>query len=178
MNNFVDLLKQAREENAPYKLFKAVYKDAPKFDQFLDYAVRSKDLGNFRSDREGFYILNSTELEYIPDFINAKDFYNAVKEAYGEKLGQHSLSVIISEHYRNISDVSGVKKHFDPIDTVHWNCVGATIWKIWNSEDNAIEVLMEPGDVIYVAEGNVHEVESLTPRAGIIFTAGEGYKAE
>lgn len=168
-------LKEARKNNLPFKVFKGIMQESPTWNQFLNYVEKTKEFGNYRSDREGFYILNSTEISYISDFPNIKNFYNAILSAYGKELVQKSLSVILSETYRNIAPISGVARHSDPIDTIHWAAIGASMWKLWDSEGNLTEILLEPGDIIYVKDGNEHEVESITPRAGIIFTAGEGY---
>jgi len=119
--------------------------------------------------------MNSTEVSHINDFPNIQNFYEAVVEAYKDlALPNYGMTTIVSKIYRNFSDISGVKRHTDPIDTIHWQCVGATIWHAWDKEGNMTEYLVEPGDVMFINYEHEHEVDSITPRAGILFTAGEG----
>jgi hypothetical protein len=176
MERLTNLIKQAKAENAPHKLFKAIFEESASMDQFLDYVERSKKIGNYRSDQPGFYIMNSTEISHISDFPNIQNFYDAVVEAYKDyNLPNYGMTTIVSEIYRNFSNISGVKRHTDPIDTIHWQCVGATIWHAWDKDGNMTEYLVEPGDVMFINYEHEHEVDSITPRAGILFTAGAGY---
>ena len=176
MNNLTELIRKAREEKAPHRLFKAVFKESASWEDFLDWVERSKSVNKYRENAEGLYIMNSTTLEDIINFKNIQEFHNSVLEAYEKnELPSYGMTVIVSKIYRNQNVVSGITRHTDPIDTIHWQCVGATLWHAWDDQGNMTEYIVEPGDVIFINYEHEHEVESLTPRAGILFTAGTGY---
>jgi hypothetical protein len=42
-------------------------------------------------------------------------------------------------------------------------------------DGNETEFLVEPVDIVFVAKGHQHIVESITPRASLIFTAEDRY---
>jgi len=52
--------------------------------------------------------------------------------------------------------------HKDTTDVWFWQCQGKTKWTI-----NKKEYILKPGDLIFVPKGIIHNVVSLTPRAGI-----------
>ena len=52
--------------------------------------------------------------------------------------------------------------HKDNLDVWFWQCQGKTKWKVKRKE-----YILKPGDLIFVPKGIVHNVTSLTPRAGI-----------
>lgn len=59
-------------------------------------------------------------------------------------------------------------KHSDPVDVFYWQCVGDVKWTL-SYENKEESFVLNPGDVIYVPTGIIHEVKSLTPRASISF---------
>lgn len=76
--------------------------------------------------------------------------------------------------------------HKDDHDVVSWHCQGTMEWRIYGSEtENELwkqhknikidspydSYILEPGDVIYVPTGTIHEVVALEPRASLILQA-------
>jgi len=53
-------------------------------------------------------------------------------------------------------------KHNDTMDVYFWQCQGATKWVV---EDD--EVILNPGDLIYIPKGVYHNVIPLSPRLGV-----------
>lgn len=53
--------------------------------------------------------------------------------------------------------------HKDSMDVYFWQCQGVTKWII----DNKDEVILNPGDLIYVPKGVYHKVIPLSPRLGV-----------
>tara|TARA_Y100000114_G_scaffold59471_1_gene54417 strand:- start:1279 stop:1689 length:411 start_codon:yes stop_codon:yes gene_type:complete len=53
-------------------------------------------------------------------------------------------------------------KHKDTVDVYYWQCQGMTRWMI---EDR--DVVLNPGDLMYVPMGVYHSVSPLTPRLGV-----------
>lgn len=62
-------------------------------------------------------------------------------------------------------------KHHDPVDVMYCQFIGSVIWKIEYPE-TVEHFILNPGDMIYVPSGIMHEVTSLTPRAAISFMFG------
>ena len=53
-------------------------------------------------------------------------------------------------------------KHKDTMDVYYWQCQGVTQWVV---EDK--NVILNPGDLIYIPSGMYHSVTPLSPRLGI-----------
>jgi mannose-6-phosphate isomerase-like protein (cupin superfamily) len=156
-----------------HKIFKKALVKTPSWQNMQDYIEFSKTAGNYRSDYEGFYILHCKEDHDISDFDGAAEFLKVMGAVYGEdNPSQSCFTFVISENYRAVAEKSGIMKHTDTTDTIHWNVVGATIWTLYQ-DGQANEYLVEPGDIVYIQYGTEHGVESLTPRAGIVYSGGE-----
>jgi mannose-6-phosphate isomerase-like protein (cupin superfamily) len=155
-----------------HKIFKKALVQTPSWQNFMDYVELSRTAGNYRSDYEGFYILHVDQFHDISHFNGAAEFLRVMGEVYGSKASQGQFTFVISENYRALAERSGITKHTDTTDTIHWNTVGATIWTLYQN-GQANEYLVEPGDIVYIKYGTEHGVESLTPRAGIVFSGGE-----
>ena len=54
--------------------------------------------------------------------------------------------------------------HSDDCEVLFWQCIGQTQWTI-----NENIYTLSPGDCVYVPQGTLHEVKSLSPRMGISF---------
>jgi mannose-6-phosphate isomerase-like protein (cupin superfamily) len=160
------------DPNINHKIFKKALVQTPSWQNFIDYVEFSRTAGNYRSDYEGFYILHVDQFHDISHFNGAEEFLKVMGEVYGSKASQGQFTFVISENYRALTERSGITKHTDTTDTIHWNTVGATIWTL-HQDGQANEYLVEPGDIVYIKYGTEHGVESLTPRAGIVFSGGE-----
>lgn len=60
-------------------------------------------------------------------------------------------------------------RHLDPKDVFYLQCQGSVIWKV-EVNNEIVEYLLEPGDLLFVPAEIYHEVFSLEPRAAISFT--------
>lgn len=152
----------------------AIETDSSQWSDFFDYIEKTKIDGNFRSDFNGFYILNNVQRDDLYKFKNAGTFENQCAEAYEEPIkSRHGFSIVLSEltQGKDGAEISGIMRHTDPHDTIHLNYVGESLWNIYD-EDGKHEYHLKPGDVIWVRKDIEHEVSSLMPRAGIIFCAG------
>ena len=174
MNNFTEELRLAKDNNLTHKVFRNVLEPSKDFDMFFDYIEKTKVDGNYRSDIDGFYILNGVQKDDLYKFQNAENFENQCALAYEEPIrSRHGFSIVISELVMDEPEVkvSGIMKHTDPHDTIHWDYIGESLWTIYDNEGE-YEYHLMPGDVIYVATEIHHQVKSITKRAGIIFCAG------
>lgn len=62
--------------------------------------------------------------------------------------------------------------HIDNRETIYWQCIGQAVWHIYENYDDKYplaEYVLEPGDVIYVAEGVIHQIRADQPRAALGF---------
>jgi len=165
-----------------HKIFKKALVQTPSWQNMLDYIEFSKTAGNYRSDYEGFYILHCGVDHDISNFNGVAEFLNAMGKVYEKEdsssnaldhqTSQACLTFVISENYRAIANNSGIMRHTDTTDTIHWQAVGATMWTLYQ-DGKAHEYLVEPGDIVFIKYGTEHGVESLTPRAGIVYSGGE-----
>jgi mannose-6-phosphate isomerase-like protein (cupin superfamily) len=174
MDDLVKEFKDAIEDpNVNHKIFKKAFVTTPTWDDMQGYIEFSKTAGNYRSDYEGFYILHCKEHHDISHMKGTKEFLEFMGKVYDKvPATQDCFTFVISENYRALTDLSGIKKHTDTTDTIHWTTVGATIWTLYQ-DGQAHEYLVEPGDIVFIKYGTEHGVESLTPRAGIVYSGGE-----
>ena len=165
-----------------HKIFKKAMVQTPSWQNMMDYVEFSRTAGNYRSDLPGFFILHVgldhdiSHFNGVAEYIKVMSTIYAPEDAHENSLdwstSQACLTFVISENYREIKDHSGIKKHTDTTDTIHWQAVGATIWTLFQ-DGEAHEYLVEPGDIVFIKYGTEHEVESITPRAGIVYSGGE-----
>jgi hypothetical protein len=183
MKQLIKDFKAAIEDPAVnHKIFKKAMVQTPSWQNMMDYVEFSRTAGNYRSDLPGFYILHCGIDHDISHFNGVSEYLDIMGKIYAKddaefntldhQSSQACLTFVISENYRAIKDHSGIKKHTDTTDTIHWQAVGATIWTLFQ-DDKAYEYLVEPGDIVFIKYGTEHEVESITPRAGIVYSGGE-----
>ena len=152
----------------------------------LDYAV----LRNWKQPTpmwEDFDLVSSNEetridiahLDYPESF---KEFENEAAKAYPKK--SYNFYIYRADSYRNKNAVGpGTSLHFDENDILHWQCRGATIWRFgeviedpnkkppYNGTftENFHEVLLEPGDLIWLNTRTWHETENITEKRSLIY---------
>lgn len=74
-----------------------------------------------------------------------------------------AFSIIV---FTNKDATSG--RHFDPCDVFYWQCIGEADWFFPELD---MTIRLNPGDLIFVPAGVLHEVYSKTPRTAISITA-------
>jgi mannose-6-phosphate isomerase-like protein (cupin superfamily) len=63
-----------------------------------------------------------------------------------------------------------LKRHTDERDHIYIQCVGSVTWRIYEDDSEGyIDHILEPGDMIFVPLGTLHEVFSNSARCSIIF---------
>ena len=74
------------------------------------------------------------------------------------------LNCSIAHLYFNITTKAKTfGKHKDTMDVYFWQCQGVTKWIIEDKE----EVILNPGDLIFIPKGVYHTVIPLSPRLGV-----------
>jgi mannose-6-phosphate isomerase-like protein (cupin superfamily) len=171
---FIKDFKEVKLSGISHKIFKNVFQPTPSLETMLQFVEDSKAKGTYRSDREGFYIIHSHDPADFEGYGAYDDFLSAARTVYTDldEMQNFGTTMVASEKYRAIVEVSGIMRHTDQTDTIHWTTSGATIWRIFD-KDGEHEYVVEAGDIFYVKHEIEHEVESLTPRAGIVLSAGK-----
>jgi hypothetical protein len=173
MSNFLEEFKKAKADPAiRYMLFKKALMPTPEWKAFWDYVEVSKSDGSYRSDHKGFYIIHTDDEKDLSSFTIAADIRPNLLEIYNGEIDKVQLSLVISEFAREQTNLAtGIQKHYDQQDTIHWACIGSSIWQIYadNSDEIIDECTVEPGDIFWARKGVTHNVESLHPRAACIF---------
>lgn len=175
MKDFLEHFKEIKDNpEISHYLFKGVLNELPSWQAFIDYIEFSKIAGNYRSDSEGIYILHTDPTNHdLSSFGIVQQLRSEIREIYGDEIDMVGITLLISELSKDDTDgPTGITKHYDPQDTVHWACVGKSQWHIYSDETNEIEFeyIVEPGDVFFTRKHIVHDVESLSKRAACILT--------
>jgi hypothetical protein len=175
MKNFIEeFIKVKNDFSFTHKIFKNAMVPTPSIKPFIDYIEFSKKAGNYRSDTEGLYVLHTDP--YVHDLSSFGDIQNLkekIRNIYAEEIDMVGITLIISEYsMNNIEKITGITKHHDPQDTLHWACVGNSLWHIYNKDTNELEFeyILEPGDIFFTRKGTIHEVSSISPRSACILT--------
>ena len=132
-----------------------------------------KPCGRKRYIDGGYIILNAIR---IPSILAASNkllqFFEPVEQ--NTKYSQAERS---SQLYVNITTEKGTygTHHNDFENVIFWNIKGKSKWKIYDKsvsldqidEDKVeLEVILEPGDILFCPHSRVHKVEPITPRFG------------
>jgi hypothetical protein len=177
--------------NKTYALFRGLCKDVPNWSDFIenfDY--------NYNRDKDKNK--NNPDPRYITDKIivyNKFDpiIFDAIEDK-ATRLFDKSLeaqSLIKGLTKKKVSSIKSIMNflgneqeywiHSDNHDVISWHCVGTIEWRFYKNikkEDmNKISiegaeydsVVLEPGDVVYVPAGVVHQVINNKPRASLVF---------
>lgn len=176
VNIFLEDFKKVKfDENTTHYLFKNVLTTLPELRAFREYIEFSKTAGNFRSDSEGMYILHTNPYEHdLSKFLEVQELRLKVREVYDQEIDSVGITLLISENSKyNTTNPTGIKRHYDQQDTMHWCCHGSSKWYIYKgeTEDIEFEYVVEPADIMFVKKNVFHEVETFeAPRAACILT--------
>lgn len=113
---------------------------------FLNYDNSVRNSKQIKFSYPGFFVSHEGhEIEKVKDVL--KD-----------------LKCSIAHLYFNISTKAETfGKHKDTMDVYFWQCQGVTKWIIEDKD----EVILNPGDLIYIPRGINHNVIPLSPRLGV-----------
>lgn len=179
MSNFLEEFRKAKADpEVRYMLFKDALPTTPGWKSFWDYIEVSKTDGSYRSDHKGFYVIHTDAQKDLSAFSSAQDLMPKLREIYQDEIDLVQLSLVVSEFAREETNLAtGIQKHHDQQDTIHWACIGSSLWKIYKDDDSdevIEECIVNPGDIFWARKGVTHNVESLHPRAACIFIMHKG----
>lgn len=93
-----------------------------------------------------------------------------LRDLLGEAVGGEVLPVSAFINFVGGERPGGA--HIDNRETIYWQCIGRAVWQIYASYEDqhpTHQYTLEPGDVIYVAEGVIHQIRAEEPRAALGF---------
>ena len=172
-----DLVKESKSLQQSFVL-KNINFEVPTWDEilnFMDYAFWNYEKLPVPEHYDAFGGIQIkypyyTQIAHIRDMPKVKKFYNHFYSLLGsvdaETEGGGGMYVdFISKQHTSSA-------HFDGADNFHWQVQGKTLWKIGKVEDfnfvgEVDEIILEQSDMIFLPKGIGHEVEALTPRAGV-----------
>jgi hypothetical protein len=162
-----EFVKQSKEAGLNYAVLRNWKQPTPTWEDF--------DLVSSNEDTR----IDLAHLDYPENF---KEFENEAAKAYSKK--SYNFYIYRSNSYRNKNAVGpGTSLHFDENDILHWQCRGATIWRLGevtedpNKErshngtftENFHEVLLEPGDLMWLNAKTWHETENITEKRSLVY---------
>lgn len=175
--NLLDLVKESKALQQAFVLKKINF-EVPTWEEiinFMDYAFWNyEDL----DAPEHYAVFGGLQIRYpyytqisnIKDMPKVRKFYNNFYDILGspdaetEGGGGMYVDFISKQHTSS--------PHFDGADNFHWQVQGKTSWKLGKVENfnfvgEVDEIILEQSDMIFLPKGIGHEVEALTPRAGV-----------
>jgi hypothetical protein len=136
-----------------------------------------KPCGRKRYIDGGFIILNAIRIPAILAANNKLlEIFNPIE--YSPEKFKEQIPGRSSQLYVNITTEKGTygTHHNDFENVIFWNIKGKSKWKIYDKsvsldqidEDKVeLEVILEPGDILFCPHSRVHKVEPITPRFGV-----------
>ena len=172
--------------NKTYALFRGLCKDVPNWSDFIenfDYNYnRDKDKNKNNPDHR--YITDNIVVYNKFDPIIFGAIEDKATRLFDKSLEAHSLIKGLikkdASSVKSIMNFLGNEQeywtHSDNHDVISWHCVGTIEWRFYKNpkEKDYDSVVLEPGDVIYVPAGVVHQVINNKPRASLIFQYLQG----
>ena len=165
MDTLVKLLLEAMNNNK-LLVVKNAFPNTPTWEELLIARDNISKVRDIQWRYENFAVTEDSsddpELRKIPSHNLFREFFN--KNFEGRIWDSSQL--IMSE-----TKSSGIPNHQDAWPQIHWNCVGKSHWWITDFDEIESEVILEPGDIIFLPLSITHRVESEEfPRAGVIIS--------
>jgi hypothetical protein len=187
LNQIKIILQESKEFNKPY-LFKGLLNETPGWQNFIDHIDHqywNNKIAEVPSNpyRERFIrgVLFKNPL-YLNVVAPKEELYpqiNSFFNLFDQAIPYRGMAL---SAYVNFAKEQPSEPHFDETDNFYWQCIGKTFWKFYSSEkrsfsesniDNKsegyIEFEVEPGDVVYIPRGMIHDVQTIGPRAALQF---------
>jgi len=181
------ILQECKDLNKPY-VFKYLCSVVPKWENFIQHIndqywnsriaevpsnpYRERFIRGVLFKNPLYLNVTNPKTEWYPEI---EEFFNIFNKAIPYR--GSALSA-----YINFAKEQSSEPHFDETDNFYWQCIGTTVWKFYSSEkrsfsssnidklsDGYYEFTLEPGDVVYIPRGMIHDVATTGPRAALQF---------
>jgi hypothetical protein len=173
---FIDkLLSMDRKK---INVIKRPLENIPSWEAFIEHKNNAIEKSAFRTmGSKSLYLafnVDRDDEQLYKNFNGLGNYVECLNKALGKEWFHSGPAFINSE---SLESSSGVARHHDKGEVIHWNCVGTSHWKIWpyyseqdSHEDEHFNITLEEGDVLFMPRSYWHEVKSSTAcRAGIIY---------
>jgi hypothetical protein len=173
-----------------YELLRGFCKDVPNWSDFIENFNYNYNKGNIKQNKDPRLISDNILLynKFDPVIFNCIENENTTlffKSLYAikkikELMGKDPDSIKSIINF--LSNEQNYWAHSDPHDVISWHCVGKVIYKMYESKDGDghkdpiditgrkfKEYTLNPGDVVFIPSGVVHQVIVTEPRATLIF---------
>ena len=179
LQEVTDEIELCRKNNM-VAVFKKMFLDVPKWETFIENinyssTIESTVLNSLPEMgidkihgssliRNDFYIqsLHKVSDEIFKEQVDLVFFFNNV---YNEKTKGGTAFVNLAKNKKDI-DI-----HRDQWDSIFWQCIGTTRWKIMEKGIDAPvqEFILNPGDIAVIPSGVFHGIKIEGPRASIAY---------
>jgi hypothetical protein len=180
--------------NKTYEVFRGLFKDVPDWSDFIENFNYNYNKGNTKQNKNPRFISDSILLynKFDPVIFNcienentalfSKSLYaiQKIKELMGKDWAKDLISIKSIINF--LGNEQGYWAHSDPHDVISWHCVGKVIYRMYESKDEDVhekpiditgrkfkEYILNPGDVVFIPSGVVHQVVVTEPRATLFF---------
>jgi mannose-6-phosphate isomerase-like protein (cupin superfamily) len=167
--NLKEAFEEAKNFGTP-AVFRNVFPKVPSWESFTTHLASAvKEPNTVRTFHEHYHVVEVYEhnLEsVVATYEGYDEVYTALNDANSLGIMRRPVMLLAT-----VIGTPELQRHRDPCDQMHWACVGVESWKVWVSEDKVLEFILNPGDVIFIPVGLYHQVNSVTPSAGITWSA-------
>lgn len=165
MDTLVKLLLDAMDNNK-LLVVKNAFSDTPTWEELIVVRENIAKVRDIQWRFEKFAVTEDSSNDPELKKINGHNFFREFFNKNFKDRVWDSSQLIMSE-----TKSSGIPNHKDAWPQIHWNCVGKSHWWITNFDGIESEVILDPGDIIFLPLEITHRVESEEfPRAGIIIS--------
>ena len=169
MKPILNMVRQAIEDKADFRLFKNVMPNTIDLKSFQDRA-------KFFADSGDPHKINGYRDELILDDYNKfKNIENFLDEFL--ELDQFKDNFYLTTIYSSPIwiDKPWSEYHNDNSINISWQCHGSVEWKIGDESGPKETIVVEAGDVLYLKDFIYHSTSVLSERAGIILMDKKTY---
>lgn len=160
-------------ENKEYYVFESFVQDLPSWSDIINYfneqyyTEPTLEVPSEFKPHGGVLVKNDYEFQ-IRQCLNFKLIKN-LKIIFDQVFdGETRGGPVFLDLIGRPNGDGGYGLHPDPSDNLHVQCLGSTSWQIAKTENSDLKnVILNPGDIIYIPDGVWHKVQSLTPRVGM-----------
>ena len=159
------LIKKSKETRTPF-VIRDFYK--PMFDwnfaiKFLNMCMVEKEENTHITKTGDYYFILQPNESYHQIY---SDYYDLLNKSHPD--GVILIPVILVSIFNNIPNLT---EHADPVDQMHLAISGSSNWKLTMDDGNTEELVMSPGDFIFMPHLIKHEVTSISHRIGLTFSS-------
>ena len=130
---------------------------------FLNKCMVEKEENTHITKTGDYYFILQPNEKYHPTY---SDYYEILNKSHPD--GVILIPVILVSIFNNIPNLT---EHADPVDQMHLAINGSSNWKLTLDDGSTEELVVSPGDFIFIPKLIKHEVTSVNHRIGLTFSS-------